>query len=169
MLSKFSVIMSFVKLRQERQWNGRDSLREKTCLASVISFCYSLLCCSGQAIERHKNGRKAVRAWGFFSSMSMEWEVTDLTLKQLIWQLWIARVTLVETLFVPAVLTAERAGAAPGWRSFRHNIKNSIGSCSWDVKWASGQSTCGWMLLESVSGNYWCIYSTVKKGSRKYL
>lgn len=30
-------------------------------------------------------------------------------------------------------------------------------------KWALVQSTCGWMLLEAVSGNCCCIYSTVKK------
>lgn len=31
------------------------------------------------------------------------------------------------------------------------------------------QSTCGWMLLETVSGNCCCIYSTVKKTAQKSI
>lgn len=78
---------------------------------------------------------------------------------QLAWLWWEYSV------FPPSSFQGE-LGLLQDEEAFAIILKTAQGAAPKDVKWAWVQSTCGWMLLETVSGNYCYIYSTVKKKKR---
>lgn len=141
---------------------------EKVCLASMVYFSYSPFCCSGQALEiqKWKENSSGVNYFQVkVSGLRDHGPDSEVTLSDnqglaILWWKY--------CLFLPSLLQKE-LGLLQDEEAFDIILKTAQGAAPKDVKWASVQSTCGWMLLEMVSGNYCCIYSTVKKGSRKYL
>lgn len=96
----------------------------------------------------------------YFQLRSVEGEIVGLILK---WQSekqgWLAWLWWEFSEFLLSSLQG-KLGLLQGEEALDRILKPAHGAAP---KWALVQSTCGWMLLEAVSGNCCCIYSTVKK------
>lgn len=100
----------------------------------------------------------------YFTFRSVKGEIVGLILKWLTENHgWLAWLWWEHSKFLLSSLQG-KLGLLQGEEALDRILKPAQGAAP---KWALVQSTCGWMLLETVSGNCCCIYSTVKKWFKK--